>query len=183
MSDYKKFWPGGWVMSKAYRIIFLATVLALVSSCAMGPKVEPGSGSPPVIDEYYASPTADYSRSWKIFIKAHDPDGDMWRVRFKIDQPYVLYKDVWGYVFLPKRAKEKMDGFFYMLTPLERLPEGSVELTVSVTLIDEALNKSETIKLPLTFGFAQKMEPDPEGYQDDALLPIPYRVRSKFSNK
>ena len=170
-------------MSRAYKVVFIMAMLALISSCATGPKVEPGSGSPPVIDEYYASPTANYSKNWKIFIKAHDPDGDMWQVRFKIDQPYVLYHDNMGYSFLPKRAQKTMDGYFYMLTPFQRLPEGSVDLTVSVTLMDRARNTSQTIKLPLSFGFDKKMEPDPEGYKDDGLLPIPYKIKSKFSSK
>lgn len=168
-------------MPGIYKLIIMLTATALLSSCAGGPKVEPGFGSPPVIDEYFASPTASYAKTWKIFIKAHDPDGDMWQVRFKIDQPFVIYRDLAGYVYLTKRMREKMDGFFYMLTPVKRLPEGSVDLTFSVTIIDRALNHSKTIKLPLSLGVNKKMAPDPEGFQDDGLLPIPYQIRSKFS--
>lgn len=170
-------------MLKGFKITIITGVLILISSCSTAPRVEPGSGSPPVIDDYYASKTADYSGNWKLFIKAHDPDGDMRQVTFKIDQEQVIYRDILGNVFLPGRLKEKMDGYFYMQPPLSRLKEGSVDLTVSVTITDHALNNSRTIKLPLSFGLDKGMEPDPEGYQNDSLLPIPYTIKSKFGGK
>lgn len=166
-------------MTKKILIFIVFVSLLLITSCASGPRPEPGSGSPPVIDEYFASPTVGYGTTWKLFIKAHDPDGDMWQIQFQMKQPYVIYNDLGGYVFLTRSMKESMDGFCYMLTPRRPLPEVKVDLTVAVTIIDRAKNKSNTIEVPLSLGMTGAA-PDPDNFANKSLIPIPYLIKSKF---
>lgn len=155
---------------------FLVT-LAFLSGCAYFSKPAPVGDAPPVIDKIFASPTLYRWDTWKIFIQAHDPDGDMWEIRFRIKQPGVGYNEFQGDVRLPADLWEKMDGYCYMLPPGPRQKVSFIDLVMSVQVVDRGGRSSEKFELPLSMG-GRAGVPDPEGFSRVPLVPVPYTVRS-----
>lgn len=163
---------------------FLWSILALAASvglvaCAAVSKPQAVGDHPPVIDEYFASPTVGRNQTWKIFIKAHDPDGDMYEARFRIDQAGVLYDDLLGDVRIQPEFRKEMDGYFYLhpnYAVRGPLLFAYIDMLVSVTLVDAGGRSSRTIELPLRIG-GRAAVPDPQGFQNRPLLPVPFVIR------
>ena len=141
----------------------------------MIPKGPPIGDQPPVIDSFYASPTVGYGQTWKIFIRAHDPDGDMWEVRFRIEQPGVLYEPLMGDVILPRKLWKEMDGYFFLHNSVLLIQGGPLDLVLSLDLADRGERKSRKIKMPLHIG-TKSQRPPPEGFSDRPLLAVPYSI-------
>ena len=149
---------------------------ALVTGCAGLTKPDPVGSSPPVIDEIQASPTIQWGGTWKIFAKAHDPDGDMWSVRFTAKQPGVMY-DPLQQVLLPEKLWSELDGYFYLHVRHKPFETGFVKLVMTVWIEDRGGRTSRKIDLPLSVGAAPP-SPDPQGFPDRALAPVPHQVLS-----
>ena len=150
----------------------LPFVLAM-AGCAT-PLPSGSTGHPPVIDDYKASPTVQMGKMWKFFIKAHDPDGEMWQIRFYPQQEGFLWDDEQGYVTLPKNMRAEFDGYFYL-----RAPEAERNIKWTVYIIDRAGLKSQTIEVNMVIG-QTPAAPDPPGFADQRLLNIPYALLQDF---
>ena len=85
-----------------------------LSGCPFMVKPEPAGNQAPVIDDFYAVPYIGLGQTWKVFVKAHDPDGDLWEARFGIEQPGVMYGTFDGDVILPREMWKSLDGFFFL---------------------------------------------------------------------
>ena len=164
------------------RLVWMGLALLTVTLAACsGPILKPApvGDHPPVIDRFEASPTVSWGETWRIFLKAHDPDGDIWEIFFEIDQPGILYDSLHGYVRLPESMWKEMDGYCYLQISPSPWVMGRVDLTMSVTLVDRGGRRSKTIKMPLTVG-PTRQAPAPAGFRNEPLIPVPYRLRSVF---
>jgi len=91
---------------------FLILILPLVMACCTtSPErgTQPG-GSPPVITDSFASKEISHGDTWKIYVEANDPDGDMRQFVCVFKQVgYGSYSP--DYVVIKKRHREKMKGY------------------------------------------------------------------------
>lgn len=161
-------------------ISFSGLLLALaffLAGCAMFERPEVAGTSPPVIEDCYASPTATWGETWKIYVKAGDPDGDMAEVRFTIDQPGVLYSDVRGHVFLRRQNWRSVDGYFFLHTPWNAFDVGHIEANVTMMFVDAGGRKSEKVEMPFKLG-KTKQVPPPERFIDRAIFALPYNLKT-----
>ncbi|MFH1139736.1 MAG: hypothetical protein V1816_26975 [Pseudomonadota bacterium] len=159
-------------MIRKYWIIFTlltAWSVAVLGGCGYFPKPDPIGDHPPVIDDYFASPEIQWGHTWRIYIKAHDPDGDMWEVDFQIDQPGKLHAPGTGLVILPKRLWAEIDGYFYFEILASPFALGYQNLTYYVQLIDRGERRSKKIKIPLHVGMKPALEA-PERFRDKPPL-------------
>jgi len=130
------------------RIIFLGILLMLfLSSCVGAARVPSTSGTqPPVITRSYASDHGAYGQTWKIYIEAEDPDGDMFKITSELQQEGVRYRESVDSIFVKKRDQNYLKGFLALDTYFLRDPSLAVStrLVLRVSITDKAGNESKT---------------------------------------
>jgi hypothetical protein len=121
--------------------------------------IKPG-GSPPVIAHWFASEELSHGDIWKIYLEAHDPDGDMRQFVCAFTQvAYGPYSS--EYVIIKKRHRERMKG--YLRFPSfagDRLSEWT-QLSLTVYIRDKGGNTSNKVVFPLILSRGAKQGPPP----------------------
>lgn len=162
---------------KRYPMFFLLGVLAL-SLALFGcfPKPQTAGGGPPVIDGYFASPHVQSGQDWKVYVKAHDPDGDMWLIDWEFEGPGLPLHQSRGQ--LSKRMQKEFNGYFYLRTT----GLSTFNIKVTMWLTDKGNRSSQKIVMRLKQSM-EKAEPVPAGFEQNRLLAIPYGFARKTKIK
>ncbi|NVM56610.1 MAG: hypothetical protein HWN51_00605 [Desulfobacterales bacterium] len=121
----------------------------------------------PRIIKYGAVDRLKTGQTWRFFMAADDPDGDMDSVFFEIYQP--------GSGWYPSYVKKlKADtarffsGYFYLNTPPFSAPcLWGLELTLRCKIRDKAGHESNVITLPVSFIGMEVVQPVPEGFAEE----------------
>jgi hypothetical protein len=163
-----------------FRKVFLAILLTtLLVGCQKPPMFEQehqgAKGHPPELLGYYAAKEVRPGEPWNIYLKAKDVDGDMkyivavLAVEGEANSPT---SEIW----LRGENRSEFDGYIFMNTPpLDMTLLSSMgNLSVSMFLRDWAGNKSETVKLPLTFAESAAPEKVPAKWQAAANHELGY---------
>ena len=153
------------------KLIIAIFLLIFAAACASTGDPQPTGTAEPVIDEAWASPTVTWGETWKVYVKAHDPDGDMFATIFDVDMPGVLAPASWGYRMLTKDMRSGFDGYFYLHMPGSGWKTGVIKMTVTMTLEDRGNRKSRTVSFPLKLGLTPQQAP-PTEFADTPLLPV-----------
>jgi hypothetical protein len=107
-------------------------------------------GQSPVLIDYYAAAVIRPGSTWKIYLEAKDPDGDMGYIATMLFQRGFGYYAT-DYTRLTGKERKEFAGYVALRTP----PEAGLvqeKFTMEVLVRDRQRNTSEIIKLPLTFG-------------------------------
>jgi hypothetical protein len=160
--------------------------LALVSLLALYPGIsgaaEKAEGkAAPAITASFAAPELTPGATWKIYLKASDPDGDMRYIVATVKQAgagvYPLSftrireenrKELSGYVYLNTFATSNYSSLLYY------------GLTLTLWVQDRAGNFSNPVEVPMTFGSREEAQSAPPAgtYKDQDLGPIMIPLRS-----
>jgi hypothetical protein len=151
-------------------------LLLALCGCAYVPKPPPLGSTAPVLEAWYASPQATWGETWKVYLKAHDADGDLWEARFHINQLGVTYDSADSYSVLNQECWNGFDGYFFLRIPDRNLWSGRISLVMSVVLIDRGGLKSQEILVPLKVGSKPGGGPPP-GFADRPIAPIRHVLR------
>jgi hypothetical protein len=128
----------------------------------------------PVISETFASKQLRPGDTWKIYLKASDPGGDISQIVAMVSQPgFGLYpvsrtriqegngKELSGYIYLNTNGPDGV-GWQNFLT-----------LSVTVQIQDRAGHFSEPVSFPVSFQSRYTQEPPPPGkFKEQSLGPI-----------
>jgi hypothetical protein len=171
-----------------FRKVFFAILLAaLLGGCQKPPKFEqehPGAkGQPPELLGYYAAKEVDPGETWNIYLKAKDVNGDM-----KYIVAVLLMGGEGNYptseIWLKGENSSEFDGYIFLNTPLdETLVTGMDTLSVSIFIRDWAGNKSQTVKLPLSFVPGKAPEKVPPQWRQAAKHQLGYINNSILSTE
>jgi len=162
-----------------FRKIFFAIVLTtLVVGCQKPAKFEqehPGSkGHPPELLGYYAAKELRPGETWNIYLKAKDVDGDMKYIVAVLSmagEGDYAPSEIW----LKGEKRSEFDGYIFMNTPPDDILADEMDtLNVSIFIRDWAGNKSQTVKLPLSFKIGRVTETVPAQWQQAAEEQIGY---------
>jgi hypothetical protein len=126
----------------------------------------------PRILKYGAVDRIKSGQTWRLFVAAEDPNGDMEDIIFEIYQP--------GQGWYPEHdrrlqgdASKAFSGYFYLNTPVGwRDDLWGLELTVRFRVRDKVGYTSEMISLPLKFIGRQVEQPIPPGFTEDEVRPL-----------
>ncbi len=135
--------------------------------------------SSPVIAQSFAARELRLGDTWKVYLKAFDPDGDMNYVVATIDQPG---RGAGGYPVSYLRIKnggKELSGYVYLNTnsTVQRGLEYT-NITLSVSIRDKAGHDSNTVAFPLHFHRLARQEAPPAGvFAEQALGPIMIELR------
>ncbi|MGE5311385.1 MAG: hypothetical protein ACM3MN_06550 [Nitrospirota bacterium] len=153
----------------AKKTLLLVMFAVLLGGCAaLQPYIAPpppDRGQPPRIVEAYASKVIRPGEAWMIFVRAEDPDGDMKSIAAVLWQAGVGYYPTEVNMIKAEDGK-RLSGYLFMATP----PSFELnwdEFELVLILRDSQLNRSQPVKLPLTFDLTAK-QVIPEQWQEAA---------------
>ncbi len=125
----------------------------------------------PVITHRFASEEIRPGDTWKVYIRAADPEGDMKKIICTVSQPGRGPYPV-CFVRIPENQRRELSGFLYLNTAgSESLSFTNLSLQVEVQ--DRAGNVSLPIAFHLTFNPRAKRENPPLGtFREEEVGPI-----------
>ncbi len=125
----------------------------------------------PVISQNFACGEISPGETWKVYLRATDPEGDMNRIVCTLHQPgRGTYPAC--HVQIPKEQRRDLSGFLYLNTG------GGpglvfVNLALEVQIQDRAGNSSQTASFSLALNpRSSPQSPPPGAFQEKALGPI-----------
>jgi hypothetical protein len=125
-----------------------------------------GDGQAPIVIDAYAAKVIRPGDTWMIFLRAEDPKGDMTSIAALLWQAGVGYYPTEVSMLKPEEGKE-ISGYLYMRTPASfNINWEEFELTLIIR--DSKGNRSQGVKLPLTFDMAAPKQEIPEKWHQAA---------------
>ncbi|MBW1896126.1 MAG: hypothetical protein JRI47_03620 [Deltaproteobacteria bacterium] len=158
-------------MAQSYLLIYAMIVGLLLPGCAprqplvQPPGLEGHLAESPKILKYGAVNRLQQGQTWRVFMAAEDPNGDMEEIIFELHQPgQGTYDDT-------RRLKgdhtKAFSGYFYLNTPFA-MSEGlwGYTLTLTFRIRDKVGLSSEIVSLPVKFVGARVDQPVPAGFTE-----------------
>jgi hypothetical protein len=167
------------------RNIAVVVFAALLAGCAAMQHPVPAppqvQGKPPVVLDAYAAKVIRPGDTWLIFLRAEDPDGDMKSITAVLWQAGVGYYPPQGDMLKAEDAG-KFSGYLFMMTPTDfNLNWDEFELTLIIR--DRQGNRSQPLKLPLTFDMGAAQQQIPEKWQEAAkhrIASLAFNIESSW---
>ena len=125
----------------------------------------------PVITQSFASKFLAEGDTWKVYLNASDPDGDMKYIICTIDQPGIGTSPV-SFTRIKKENRLELSGYIYWNTGgVYGLNLSSITLTVQIQ--DRSGNFSDSVSFPLQFQPGVRQEAPPQDtFQEIEIGPI-----------
>jgi hypothetical protein len=141
--------------------------------------------SVPVISQSFAPKQVRPGDTWKVYLNASDPDGDMKRIACTIDQPGVGTYPV-GFTNVPEENRKELSGYLFLNTfgPYGYNWLNFLSITLTVQIQDEAGHYSQPAIFPLSFQALSTPEIPPPGiFKEQDLGPIMITLRPASGGK
>ena len=116
----------------------------------------------PIISRSFAIEKGYYGYVWKIYIEAEDPDGDMYKIASVVDQTgYGRYPTDW--IILKPQYRKQFMGYIQWNTfsSQARSMQEWTQMTLKVSILDNAGNESNVVVFPFTFETGVNMKQEP----------------------
>ena len=134
----------------------------------------------PVITETFASKQMNPADTWKVYLKASDPDGDMQSIVATVDLVGSGTHPV-SYTRIKDGNRKELSGYV-SLSSWNPSGEGwlnNLTLALTVQIKDRAGHLSKAVTFPLEFNGRYVQEPPPPGvFPEQNLGPIMITLRS-----
>lgn len=157
-------------MDSFCRGLFILTLSVVITSCTTvterGTKPQ---GSPPVIKNSFAATEVSHGDTWKIYLEANDPDGDMRKFVYNIKISERGSGRV-NYVHIRKADRERMLGYLdVIIAPPETAQAEWGNLTLTLYIRDRAGNSSEKVAFPVAMTREVKQASPPSPFNTGEL--------------
>jgi len=174
-----------------FKRLLLVVLLVSLYSFSCAPRLtlvqleEKYGSSKPLIVKYGATERISGGTSWRVYMTAEDPDGDMDKVTFELKQP--------GRGIYPSQRK-KLDsdqgktfsGYFFLRTPSTSVKNvgayQAITFTLKCKVVDKAGHTSEEITLPFRIVTGKIEQPVPPNFGENevqSLGPILIKIISE----
>jgi len=134
----------------------------------------------PVITGTYASKKINPADTWKIYLKASDPDGDMNSILATVDLVGSGTHPM-SFTRIKDGNRKDLSGYVTLITsnPSGDAWLNNLTLTLTVQIKDRAGHLSKAVTFPLEFNRRYVQEPPPQGvFPEQDLGPIMITLRS-----
>lgn len=126
--------------------------------------------SVPVIINSFASQEVRQGETWKVFLQAEDPDGDMNRIVCTLETPGGGVQPA-SLIGIREDRRRNLSGYIFLNTDTFRSPFASCRLTVCIQ------DKNGNISNPVSFSLslsprAVQETPLPGNFQDEEIGPV-----------
>ncbi len=120
----------------------------------------------PAVLKYGAVDRLKSGQTWRVFVAAEDPDGDMDAVVFRVYQPGTGWYPA-HFKKLREAGSRSFSGYFFLNTPgFWTYDMWGLRLTLTFEIRDKAGHRSDVITLPLQFVGKKIKQPVPEGFTE-----------------
>jgi hypothetical protein len=150
-------------------------ILAVIVGCAhmggMEEKEKIYGKNPPLIEQSFASDQLGLGDSWKIYVLASDPDGDMQTIIAVVEQTGVGAYPV-SMIKIKEENGKELSGYVYLNTRGYDFLDG-LKLTVSIEIRDKAGHTSKSVSYSVVPSRRQTQKSPPGGgFKERDLGPI-----------
>jgi len=161
-------------MKRFAAVVFMGALVALPMRMGYSKSLsewgtKPG-GSPPVITHWVASEELHHGDTWRIYVEANDPDGDMREFVAVLDQEgHGQYPS--SYVRIKKAHREELRGYLVFFSSAGMgpwLPEWT-QLSLKLSIRDRGTNMSNKVILPLVLSRGAKQGSPPPPFDSGRL--------------
>jgi hypothetical protein len=162
------------------RKIFAAVLifLSMATGCAALSGSEVGEKATPLITQSFASKEVRSGDTWKVYLKASDPNGEIKNIYAVIDQPGVGQYPLSIIRVKPENQKE-LSGYIYLSTATPVSPLNFVNLWLTIHVQDRSGNFSQPAVFPLSINARSTQEVPPQGvFKEEALGPVMVVLRT-----
>ncbi len=135
--------------------------------------------NPPELTQSFASDKIRPGDTWKVYLQANDPDGDLDSIVAEIDQPGQGNYPV-SYTRLRGKNRRDVSGFVYLntMTPSGFTWQENLNLTVTIWIKDKAGHLSRPSVFLLSFNSRFTQEKPPQSlFEERSLGPIMITLR------
>ena len=135
-------------------LLGLAT-LGMLTGCGVSPQfygwpTQGGTGTPPVIEAYYAPQSIGSGGTWNIYLRAKDPEGDMLYIACMTSEKGLGPVNS-AEIPLKGPNRAEFSGYISMSIPVyDSFEAAGLTLNTTVLIRDQQGNASQSIQLPLT---------------------------------
>ncbi len=158
------------ILTAAFAVLILA-----IAYPAAGAEVS--GQAAPIITQSFASREIQPGDTWKVYINASDPKGNMKYIYAEVEQPGSMGYPLSMTRIKPENRKE-LSGYIYLNTVSAGRPLDNIILKLVVHLGDGRGNFSAPAVFPLEFSARAISTPVPEGvFQENNLGPVMIRLR------
>jgi hypothetical protein len=135
----------------------------------------------PIIHKSFAANQVWPGETWKVYLIASDPDGDMKNIVCTIDQPGVGTYQA-SFIRIAEDRQNEISGYIFLNTQsFENLDFVNLQLTVQIQ--DKAGHFSQPAVFSLLLTGTGQQEPPPPGvYREVNLGPIMIRLRTIYED-
>lgn len=164
---------------KIFGSILSALILAIAPGVS-GAAEKGGQGAAPQITVFFAAPEVSPGETWKIFLKASDPNGDMRYIVATVRQAGVGAYPV-SFTRIREENGKELSGYVYLNTFSGSHSHSLLYygLTLTLWVQDRAGNFSNPVDVNMTFGSrVEAQQAPPAGtYKNQDLGPIMISLR------
>ena len=152
-------------------LLCVAVGCATLEGTGKGPKVTP------VITRSFASEQVRLGETWKIYLNASDPNGEMTKIYAIVEQPGQVNP-----VSITKVSKEnakELSGYIYLSTAPPATPLDGTSVSLTVQIQDRSGNFSQPAVFPMIIKNLATQEAPPQGaFKEQDLGPIMVTLKS-----
>jgi len=135
----------------------------------------------PVIEQSFASQVMRKGDTWRIYLRASDPDGDMKTIIAYFRKGGVGGPTAVSHTQIKENDRREINGYLYWYPGPEM--DGFPEMTMTIQIEDMAGHFSKPVSLPLRIQPSGPQELPPEGiFQENELGPIMITLKPVSAN-
>ena len=151
--------------------------LCLAVGCATSESSKGEVTATPVITHSFASREIRIGDTWKIYLNASDPNGEMIEISAIVDQPGQINPE--NITKVSKENGKEFSGYLFLSTaPWAKAPDGT-SITLWVQIEDRSGNLSQPVAFPLTLKSQGAQTAPPQGiFEERDLGPMVTRKSS-----
>lgn len=165
--------------SKSLGAVLVLVFLALAFAAPAG--AEAGKVTP-VIHEAFASKEITTGDTWKIYLKASNPNGEIKRIFAMIYQPGVGEYPL-SILRVRSENRKEMSGFLSLSTAMPYYPVDFLNLTLTVHLQDTSGAFSQAVVFPLYISSRSAQDLPPQGiFKEVNLGALPILLKRTDGN-
>ena len=151
--------------------------LCLAMGCATLESPKGGGTATPVITQSFASGEIRVGDTWKIYLNASDPNGEMIKIFATVEQPGQSYPA--SITRVSKENGKEFSGYLYLSTAPPATPLDGTAITLTVQIQDRSGNFSQPAVFPLTLKSLATQKAPPQGvFKELDLGPVMVTVKS-----
>ena len=149
-------------------LILMTLPLVLARCTTLAERGPQSGGSPPVITHSFATKEVSHGDTWRIYVEANDPDGDMRYFAYTISTSGRGGRG--DYVYIRKSDRAEMLGYLgvFVAPPQDAIGEWA-SFTLTLHIQDRSGNTSDKVAFPVAFSRGIKQDSPPPPFDTEGL--------------